>query len=319
MTAAKIAEILKEKSNFAITFHVMPDGDSVGSSLALYNVLKRSNKNVDVFSSDKVPDVFSYLPGYDSIKDCSLIGKNAYDALIIIDSGDYERIGKCADIKANITVNIDHHATNDLYADINFVDMNSAAAGELIYQIIKLMEPEIQKDEAACLYTAILTDTGGFRYSNTTPLTHLIAGKLISTGIAFSGIHDIIYRNFEYDSIKLLGKVLESIELHCRGRIAFMKLLKSDIGNIDISNISTTDFINYGRDIKSVECAAFIKETGAGEFKVSLRSKNYVDVKSVCEKFGGGGHIRAAGCTIKGNFENAKKSILDELAKALKE
>ncbi len=319
MTAAKIAEILKEKSNFAITFHVMPDGDSVGSSLALYNVLKRSNKNVDVFSSDKVPDVFSYLPGYDSIKDCSLIGKNAYDALIIIDSGDYERIGKCADIKANITVNIDHHATNDLYADINFVDMNSAAAGELIYQIIKLMEPEIQKDEAACLYTAILTDTGGFRYSNTTPLTHLIAGKLISTGIAFSGIHDIIYRNFEYDSIKLLGKVLESIELHYRGRIAFMKLLKSDIGNIDISNISTTDFINYGRDIKSVECAAFIKETGAGEFKVSLRSKNYVDVKSVCEKFGGGGHIRAAGCTIKGNFENAKKSILDELAKALKE
>ena len=314
MMAVTIANTLKQKNTFAIVSHIMPDGDSIGSMLALYSVLSRLKKDVDVFTNDNIPSIYSFLPNFKVIKTCGKSDK-LYDVLIVLDCGDIERTGNCSllSAKSSLTINIDHHGTNTLFANLNLVDTNASATGELIYQIIKLMGIDILKDEAVCIYTSILTDTGSFRYSNTTSITHQIAGDLINTGVDFGLIYNKIYNDFRYEDIKLMGKAIGSLELFNNGRIAYMQLLKNDIDNLSIKEVNTSNFIDYARDINTVEVAVFIKEITTDEYKISLRSKYLVDVKAICEKFGGGGHVKAAGCTIKGNIRNVKNIIIEEL------
>lgn len=321
MIAGSIINVLKQKVHIAIVSHIMPDGDSIGSMLALYSVLKRMGKKADVYVSDSAPEVYSFLPNFDCIKRCSEYAKSKYDAIVVLDCGSMDRTGLCQDIasESDISINIDHHGTNSLFADLNLVDTNASATGELIYQIIKLMGAEVLKEEALCLYTAILTDTGGFRYSNTTSVTHQIAGDLINTGIDFNNIYDRVYRSFKYDDIKLLGRVLGSLELHCNGRVAYMQVLQKDIEELGLQSSNTSDFIDYGRDIDTVEVAIFAKETAEREYKLSFRSKRYVDVKSICEKYGGGGHTRAAGCTLRVSLDKIKHEIIDNLECMLKD
>lgn len=318
MIASKIAALLKEKQIIAIVSHVMPDGDSVGSMLALYTVLKRMGKDVDVYSSDPVPEKYAYLPGAQAIKTCCGQENKEYELLIVLDCGSMDRTGNCEWLEnsSDISINIDHHGTNSLFANYNLVDTNASATGELIYQIIRLMGLDILKDEALCLYTAILTDTGSFRYSNTTSITHQIAGDLINTGIDFGAVYENVYRNYRFQDLKLLGKALNSIELYGDGKIGYMQVLKDDMEYNGSEN--TSDFIDYVRDIDSVEAAVFIKETSDGELKVSMRSKRIVDVKSICEKYGGGGHTRAAGCTVKEEIESFKERIISDIEDALK-
>jgi bifunctional oligoribonuclease and PAP phosphatase NrnA len=321
MNALDIVAALKECKSAVIMAHVSPDGDSIGSMLALYNVLKRIGKDVGICSSDNIPSVFSFLPGYNSISKYSILERQSYDAAIVLDCGSGDRTGECSRLidNADISINIDHHVTNSMFASFNLVDTNASATGELIFQLIKQMGLEIMKEEAVCLYTAILTDTGCFKYKNTTPLTHKIVGELISTGIEFGDIHDHVYRNLDFDTVKTMGKALCSVELYDNGQIALMKLLSEDLDGMSLQDIDTTDFINFARDIRTVEAAAFVKQVSSDEYKVSMRSKNKVDVRAVCEKYGGGGHVRAAGCTMNGTLESVKDTVLVELEQKLKE
>jgi phosphoesterase RecJ-like protein len=320
MNEVNIADIFKEKENIAVVAHVMPDGDSIGSMLALYNLLKRMGKNIDVYSSDVVPDVYSFLPGISAVKRQFEDKGKRYEAVAVLDCGSMDRTGNFSNLQdmTEIIVNIDHHATNSAFGHINLIDTSASSTGELIFRIIKQMGVEILKDEACCLYTAILTDTGCFRYANTSQNTHNIAGELVSAGIDFGFIHSQIYNNYKYQDIKTLGKAVSSIELYCGGKIAFMHLLQADLEGFSLDEINTNDFINYARDINGVEAAAFAKEIREDEYKVSFRSKNIIDVRIVCEKYGGGGHIRAAGCTIKGNINEVKDTVINELENALK-
>lgn len=313
-----IAHILESQDNIAIVSHIMPDGDSIGSSMALYCALKRMGKNVTVLGSDSVPHIYSFLPGLEDI--LYMKGEPmSFDVLVLLDCGSMDRTGQCSRVSGKTTVNIDHHLTNSMNADLSLVDTKASSTGELVYRLIKYMEKDIGQDEALCLYTAILTDTGCFKYSNTTQTTHIIAGDLISTGIDFGFIHDYVYRNFRYESLKLLGKALCSLETHEGGRVGLMYLSSDDLSGFDMRSISTTDFIDYGRDIETIEAVAFLKELFPGEFRVSFRSKNYVDVRAICEKYGGGGHMKAAGCTINGSFEQVKETVLKELKNAIKD
>ena len=321
MTIMKIVEEIDRAQNIAITSHVMPDGDNIGSMLALYNALSGMGKHVQVFSSDNPPHVFSFLSGYENIKNCTNQTKENFDILFVLDCGSIDRIGNCSKLteRSDKIINIDHHGTNSNFADISVIDTNASATGELVYDLIKQMKVDITKDIAYCLYTSILTDTGGFRYSNTSPKTHFIIAELISSGIDFGMIYDKIYRNFRYQDISALGKALSTIELYHDGKIAYMELLKNDIEDVvgydcDHDNINTSDFIDFARDIEDVEVAVFVKEFASNEYKISLRSKSYVDVKLICEKNGGGGHVRAAGCTIIGNsIEEVKGKILKQI------
>jgi phosphoesterase RecJ-like protein len=314
-----IIDALRSCGRAAIISHVMPDGDSIGSMLAMYNILKRMSKTVDVYCSDVVPVVYSFLPGYDYIRKSDDISVDRYDIAIVLDCGDIERTGKCAVIVNNSAkvVNIDHHITNSAFGSLNYVDTGASSTGELIYRIIKDMGLEIFKDEGECIYTAILTDTGCFKYSNTTPSTHRAAGDIINTGIDFGAIHDLVYRNYEYNNVIAMGKAIGSMELFCNGKIAYMQLLQDDLGELNIQDIDTNDFINYARDIKGVEAAVFIKQSADDRNEVSLRSKLKVDVSIICGKYGGGGHIKAAGCTICGSLQYVKDLIINELQQAI--
>jgi phosphoesterase RecJ-like protein len=321
MNDANILEAIKSAGSIAIASHIMPDGDSVGSMLALYNALKRMGKKVDVFAGDNIPAIYSFLPNFQSIARYNTNYQENYELFIVLDCGSLDRTGDCSAIggRAARVVNIDHHITNDFFGSLNLVDTGVSSTGELIYSIIENLGISITRQEAICLYTAILTDTGGFRHSNTSPHTHYLAGELIKYNIDFSMIYNSVYRNYKYKEIRILGKVMSSIELFSDGRIAYMQLLQEDLGGLDLESLNTSDFIDYGRDIDAVEAAVFVKEMNDQTFKLSLRSKKTVDVRKISEKYGGGGHIRAAGCTIHGALDKVKGRILADLQDALRD
>jgi phosphoesterase RecJ-like protein len=314
MILSKIGNVIKEKNNFAIVCHSSPDGDSLGSMLGLYNCFKEIGKNADVFVEDVVPEKYCFLPQSNDI--CSFEeSSDKYDCVFILDCGDLDRLGRCKDIiyKCDIIINIDHHLTNDLFGHINFVDTNASSVGEIIYQLLKFNGMEISRNTATCLYTSIIADTGGFKYSNTTSMTLSIAGDLINTGIHFSDINNRVFDVKTIPQIKLISKVTSTLETYLNDKVATLYLSKGMLADCNAVEDDASDFVNFARDIQGVEVGVFIKEKDAKISRVSLRSKSYVDVRAIAEKFGGGGHLRAAGCTVEGSIQEALQLIINEI------
>ncbi|QCX32282.1 bifunctional oligoribonuclease/PAP phosphatase NrnA [Caloramator sp. E03] len=318
MILNKIGQVLKSYDDFAIVSHVSPDGDSIGSMLGLYNTLIESGKKVDVFVEKNLPEKYSFLPGYKNIKtECNK--QSRYSCLIILDCADILRLGELKDLINNcdISINIDHHISNSLNCNINYVDSNASSTGEIIYQILKLNGYNINYDTAMCLYTSILTDTGGFKYTNTTSITFSIVGDLINTGIKFSDIYSKIYDERTMYQIKLLGKVLPTLEVHFNNKVALLTLSNEMLKECNANENDAEDFVNYARNIDTVEVGIFIKQIDDLKCRVSLRSKNYIDVSQIASKFNGGGHIKAAGCTIEGNINEVKNKVLNAIKESL--
>lgn len=315
MIFSQINEIIKEGSRFAIAAHTSPDGDAIGSTLALYNGLIEIGKKADVFFEENIPLKFSFLPGIQNVKrlENSL---DRYDAVFVLDCGDQDRLGSIKKIvsKSNMIVNIDHHISNDLFGSINYVDAKASSVGEIIYQFFKINGYKVSSNTAMCIYTAIITDTGGFKYSNTTSITLSIAGELINTGINFSSINDKVFYERNLTQIKLMSLATSNLELIFNNKVAIMYVTKEMMNMVNAEDGDSSELVNIARDIEGVEVGIFIKEKDEKICRVSLRSKSYVDVRLIAEKFGGGGHIRAAGCTILGDFKFAK----DEVIKAVK-
>lgn len=315
MTHLQIGNILKDNNNFAIVSHTSPDGDSMGSMLALYCILKQNNKNADVFIDDVVPERYEFLPFSKSIK--TIIEEKHYDCVVALDCGDPERLGRCKNLlsKTEIVVNIDHHISNNMYGTVNFIETNASSTGEILFDVFTTNNYLINMDTAACLYTSILTDTGCFKYSNTTSKTLNIAGELIGTGIDFSKIYSDIYDRKSIEQVKLMSKVVSTLDLAFNNRVAFLTLFQGMLKECGAKEEDASEFINISRDIDGVEVAVFIKEKSSETFRISLRSKSEVDVRLIAEEFGGGGHVRASGCTIEGNYEKIKSILIDEIKK----
>jgi phosphoesterase RecJ-like protein len=313
MLHIEIGRLIKEEDNFAIASHTSPDGDSMGSMLGLYNTLKSIGKKVDLFIDDVLPDKYSFLPGFENIKTPENPGQ--YSCFFVLDCGDEERLGKASNIIANSrkVINIDHHISNKLFGHLNIVDSNASSTGEMIYQILKINGFDISKDTAVCLYTSMLTDTGGFRYSNTTSITFSIAGDLINTGIDFTEINSIIFDRKSVSQVKLMSKVTNTLEMNVDGKVSVINVTRDMLKDCGAKDEDAEEMVNIAREIDGVEVAVFIKEKEEGKYKVSLRSKHFVDVRKVAETFGGGGHIRAAGCTIEGSFNDVKNKLIDEI------
>ena len=313
MLHVKVGEIIKNNSKFAITSHVSPDGDNLGSILGLKCLLNELGKKADVFIDDKLPARYSFLPGFDMIqKDTA---SKEYDYIFVLDCGDRERTGKFAGLIENSSniINIDHHISNTLFGSINIVDTNSSSTGELLYQIFKINGFDISYNTAVCLYCSILSDTGGFKYSNTTSITHSIAGDLINTGIDFSKMSNLIFESHTKSQLRLMSKVLETLEMYENDKIAVLTLYPDMIAECSASEDEASDFVNFARDIEGVKVGIFIKEKENGTCRVSLRSRSSIDVRLVAEAFGGGGHVKAAGCTINQKSETAKKMVIKEI------
>lgn len=314
----KIIEEIKVSSRIAIISHIYPDGDAVGSSLALAMALESIGKTVDVYLADGVPCTYSFLHGAGAV--LKEWNKSNYDIAIALDSGDIERLGSCIQIfnTAKIRLNIDHHITNANYGDYNYIEPDACSVGEIIYKIIKMFDITINKDIAECIYVSIATDTGGFRFSNTTSKCMQIAGDLIDYGINVNDISRKIFDATSLTKIKLMGLAVSSLELFSQDRIAVMFISSEQREDLNADFEEFDGIVNIARNIMGVEIAVFLLEKSPNEIKINFRSNNYVDVSEIAQKYSGGGHKRAAGCTISDiSLYEAKKLILKDIIDAI--
>ena len=309
----EIINKLKSAERVAIISHIYPDGDAVGSSLALYQALKKDGKSVDVFLCDGVPTIYSFLPNADQVK--TKYEHGDYDIAVVLDTGDIDRIGSCTSVinSAKFKINIDHHSTGISFGDINMVEPYASSTGEIIYRLIKMYGLDIDKEIAECLYVSIATDTGGFRFSNTTGITMQIAADLINCGIDVSDISRKIFDIYSLAKVKLMGEAINSLEIH-KEKVAVMCLTYNQIKKTEATSEDFDGIVNIARNINGIEVAVFIVEKEPDEIKVNLRSNSSLDVADLAKKFSGGGHKKAAGCKFSGiPLEDAKTSIVNEI------
>ena len=298
--------------------HVNPDGDCVGSCLAVYNYIKEwdSTKAVTV-RLERAPSKFSYLSGFDAIE--TEAGEEAYDLCICLDSSDEERLGdfkSCFDRSAK-TICIDHHITNRGYAQENVIDGHASSACEVVYG--QLDESRISKRVAECIYTGIIHDTGVFKYSNTSRKTMEIAGKMMEKGIDFGTIIDGSFYKKTYMQSQILGRALLESITFLDGRCIFSVVRKKDMDFYGVDKSDLDGIVDQLRVIDGIECAIFLYETGIHQFKVSLRSNSIVDVSRIAAYFGGGGHVRAAGCTMSGSVHDVVNNLSAHIAEQLEQ
>lgn len=308
-------EKIKASENIYIASHIQPDGDNIGSMLALGMAIKKIKEKVFVLKSDDIPSDFLFLPNVNMINNHT---NNAeIDLFITLDTSDENRLGQNKEIlaQAKTIINIDHHISNTNFGDINIVDGNAAATGELVYKLINKMNIPIDKDIASCIYTAISSDTGSFMYDNANAETHEIAAELIKVGIDKSNININLYQNRSIERTKLFIKALGTLNLYFDNKVALIKVTQKVIEESNAKMEDTEGIVSFIREIAPVEVAIILKEFNEKEIKVSMRSKRFVDVSKVCANFGGGGHIRAAGCTINSLIDIAEELILNELKK----
>lgn len=314
----EIIKLISQAGGVAIFPHVSADGDAIGSSLALAQALQNSGKKVIVYIEENIPNVYKFLPGVELTAFYNEEDE-VMDVNIALDTGDVGRLASRADtfFKAPCTINIDHHVTNTKFAHLNYVDSSSASTGEIIVGLLKKLKIEINKDIATNLYTAISTDTGGFKYSNTSADTHKIASELLATGIDISELTQRIFDNTTLPKLKLTQKSIEKLELHCDDKLAVTVVSIEDLQEIGANDEDCDGIVNIGRSIEGVEVSLFVKEKNKEEVRINLRSKTYVDVSEIAISFGGGGHIRAAGCTVKGTPEEVKTKLIEAIKEKL--
>ncbi len=309
----KLQGFIKQAKKILLSTHINPDGDGIGSGLALLGKLTKMGKKVDFINRDPLPMIYKFLPNSAQVKNTKKItGK--YDLAIVLECPELERNGGIIDYtqQSKVTVNLDHHLGNTMYGDLNIVDPKAAAVGEQLYRIMKGLCWEIDKDAATCIYTAIVTDTGSFRYSNTSPETHIIASELLRAGADPEHISSQVYSSTE-QATKLMYQMLSKLKVE--GRMGYSYLTKKMFSDTGAIESETDNFINSIRAIKTVETAMLFKETGPSSVKVSFRSKGTADVNIIARGFKGGGHKHAAGAVIHLPMAKAIKAVLAQVRK----
>lgn len=317
MTLEQLDSSIKNSKNILLVSHINPDGDTLGSMCAMNFLIKDNyKKRCDMTAVSKIPSTYDFLPDIKyvrNIEDFDL--SREYDLVINLDVAAADR---CADAqvlfnKAKDTVNIDHHETNNSYAKTNIIDPSASATGEVLFNISKKLDWKISKETAVCLYTAILTDTGGFKFSNTTPETMKIAGELLAYGINPSDIYSKCYESQSKDMVLFQCYCVNKAKFLDNDKIAYTIVYKKDLEKFNNNGEDFTDGLTEKlRAIKTTEVAFVVKELNSNTSKVSMRSKKR-DIACVCCALGGGGHKLAAGAVIKSNANNAVKIILKEL------
>lgn len=318
---SEVMDVLKKRDNFLITAHVNPEGDSIGSQLAMFFLLKKIGKKAVMVNHDMVPENLQFLPGSASVT-MTLPDDFIPATAIVLDCPVMERAGAVTGHLSEIDeiVNVDHHISNEFFGDVNWVDPQASSVGEMMYRLIKKMGVEVDKDMALAIYAAMVTDTGMFSYDNTTGETHVVAADLMRIGVIPKIVHKEIFEKRSSFQVKLLGKALSTMELEEKGKIAHMCLTRRMLEDEGVKSVSTDEFINYPRSVKGVKVAVFFKESveNPGAINVSFRSTgDDINVDEIAGKFGGGGHQKASGCLIKGTLDEAREKVLAEVKKVL--
>jgi phosphoesterase RecJ-like protein len=308
---SQVVELIENKSTFGITTHIKPDGDGVGSSLGLCWLLRSLGKSAEVIVHGDVPPAYKSLPGADEIRDVKAIDAQ-YDAIFIIECSDLSRPG-IAGLESEFTVNIDHHATSEHFGTINWIDSTASAVGEMIYNLCKAIGGRVTKEIAECVYMALVTDTGSFHFSNTTDRTLKVASELIKAGVKPAAISEAVYNNYPWSRVELMRQVIGTIKRHDEGRIASMRQTLEMRKIADAVDGDNNGFVNIPLAARDVLASIYMREVGEDKYRVSLRSKGDINVARVAEKFGGGGHANAAGCSVEGNWDEKEAEIVTRL------
>ncbi len=306
----QIVKSILEAESVIVFPHVIPDGDTIGCAAALYRALKKAGKKVKVLDENDVPGYLKFLTK--EYENTEALGSRRSDLCISVDCSDLERLGVRKEIflSGKNTVNIDHHPTNTCYADLNYVDDNASATGEIIFDFLKSLRTEFDQFMAEAIYSAISTDTGSFKYTNTSVKSHLVAAELLDLGVDLNEISVELYQNIRLEKILLEKEVLETLEIFCEGKAASAYATQNMLNKSGAVMDETEGFIEMLRNIQGVEVAVFFKEL-PDEIKIGFRAKRYADVSRIAMKFGGGGHVKAAGCSIKGSLNEAMKLVYE--------
>lgn len=316
MTLDNIIEEINNAESIVILTHENPDGDAIGSSLALYNGLKQIGKDADLIIPE-FPQTFEFLKNSKEVKKEGKTEK--YDLAIALDCGDIKRLDGFAKYfeDANVRISIDHHSANTMFADYNFVNPMAPACCQILVTVLEALGIEIDKEIGTCLLTGIITDTGGFKYSGVTSETFEFAAELLNKGVNVSNIYKKVLQTLSKPSFELRRRAMNRLEFLEEGKIAFTYITLKDEEETIAGSNSHDGIVEMGRDIEGVEISIFLREKEDG-YKISLRSNEYVNVSDICLMFSGGGHIRAAGGSINLPFEQAKQKVIDECKKYLK-
>lgn len=310
----EIKEAITRSKDIVIASHVSPDGDNLGSTLGLYLALKKIGKNVKILKVDTIPENYLFMDGLDEIVE--LEEDTKVETFIALDCADINRLGinKNIALNADQIINIDHHISNTKYGHLNLIESDSSSTGELIYNLLVEMKIELDQAIANCIYIAISSDTGSFRYSNTTARTHEIVGKLYEVGVDAANINIELYQSTSLNKFNLFNRAMSEIEFCFDNKVGIVLVTEEMVEKAGASMEDTEGLVESVRDIKCVELAILLKEK-ENETKISMRSKKVVNVSELCSEFGGGGHIRASGATIKANIRDAKVQVMEKVEK----
>lgn len=312
-----LIKFIREHNEFTLISHISPDGDTLGSVLALYLLLKRAGKSCEAVCDNPVPIIYAFLPNADKF----VTPENAvgYPCVIAADCADKSRLGRAAGLfdSAEKTALIDHHITNSGFADVNLIIPSASAAAEAVNSLYLKMGVPVDSEAARCIYTGIVTDTGNFSYGNTTPSALRITADYIERGLDITKLNRLIFRTVPYTKTRTQGFVNSRIYLEYGGKIGVGILTREQMRMFNAADEDCEGIIDSIRDIDTVRLAVFIREGADGSFKVSLRSKGNADVGGIAEKFGGGGHKEAAGYTAREPLSTVIVNIIEEAKKCL--
>ncbi len=320
----KIIHQLRQSDEILLASHVNPDGDALGSLIAMALALEKWGKRTTMYNESPIPAVYRFLPAVDRIVR-RIDRPDAYDAVVILDCSDIERIGALADRDHQFSriINIDHHLSNSRFGDLRHVDTAACSTAEIVYRLIKSIDIAVDPDIATLIYTGILTDTGSFRFANTNRTAFSVCLELIENGVDPYTVAQHVYGTYSIGRIKLLNLALDSIEIAENGKLSFMMLTRDMLEETGTQPEDVDGMINYAKSIKDVKVAVLIqesfngaKERGKNHFYVSLRSDGSVDVAALASSFGGGGHHRAAGFSADTTLSDLKGGILAWLKKS---
>jgi len=312
----KITELINSSDRIVVASHSSPDGDAISSTLALYNALKTVGKKVIAYNRDPVPLDLQFLPGSDELVN-ELPEEARFDLGLVLDAGELRRAGSHLKDRCAQLVNIDHHPFSEPFGVVNYVDEKASATGALIYRLLGELGYRVDYPVALCIYTAILSDTGSFRYSNADRESFEIAGELVALGVDPWQVSSGLYESQELVRLQLLGHALQTLEVSPCGRFAALTVTEEMYALTGATAEHTDRFINYPRSIQGVEVAVFFRQINAGQFKVGFRSKGNIDVGALARELGGGGHHNAAGALLRGSNGAIRKQVFERLAELL--
>ncbi|HEX9758671.1 MAG TPA: bifunctional oligoribonuclease/PAP phosphatase NrnA [Nitrospiria bacterium] len=319
MAFNQIVDAIQEGQSFLITTHMNPEGDALGSSLGLALALRAMKKEALIYNVDSVPRIFHFLPFHEIYQQKKKVDGH-FDTMFVLDCGDSTRTGLMNNGSPlpPVVINIDHHVTNKNFGNINWIDPEATATAEMIYDLLIYLNLSISPEIALSLYTALFTETGSFRFSNTTPKALRISAELLEKGVEPYWLSQQLYEKRSLEGLKLLGEGLTRMGKSDDGKIAWIMVTQDLLKKTKTDWEDSEDFVNYPRSLAGVEIAVFFRELGDRLFKVSFRSKNQINVAQLAEHFGGGGHRYAAGCQIEGDLDQVKKKVLDIVTQKIK-